>query len=91
MGVEQHRDAALAQLLEQAAHDAPTDGVKRAGRLIEQQQPRGADQRLRDAEPLLHSLRHRLDPLGARIAELDQVEQLGPLSRAALGAAEALV
>ena len=48
-----------AQLLEQPPHGAPAGGVERARRLVEQQQPRAADHRLRDPEPLLHALRHR--------------------------------
>ena len=49
MGVEQHGDAAPAQLAEQVAHDPPPDRVERARGLVEQQQPRAADERLRDA------------------------------------------
>ncbi len=62
VGVEEHRDAAPAQLLEQLAHDAAADRVERARRLVEQEQARRADQRLRDPEPLLHALRHLIDP-----------------------------
>ena len=50
-----------AQLLEQLAHRPAAHGVERARRLVEQEQPRRSDQRLRDPEPLLHPLRHRLD------------------------------
>ncbi len=89
--VEQDGDAAAAQLLEQAADDPPADRVEGAGRLVEQQQARAADQRLGDPEPLLHPLRHRLDPLAGGLAELDQVEQLRPLLRAPGRAGEPLV
>jgi ABC-type cobalamin/Fe3+-siderophores transport system ATPase subunit len=42
--------------------------------------PAGSPQaRLGDPQPLLHPLRHRLDPLAGRVAQLDQVEQLAPL------------
>ena len=93
--VEQNGDAATAQLLEQAADDAAPDRVEGAGRLVEQQQPRRADQRLGDAQPLLHPLRHRLHPLVPRLAEPDKVEQLAPArsrrrpSRRGAGAAAA--
>ena len=51
-----------------------------------------ADQRLRDPEALLHALRHRLDAAVARLAvEADELEQLGALGRAAVGAREPLV
>ena len=61
MGVEQHRHAAALELEQQVAHDPAADRVERAGGLVEHQQPRGAHQRLGDAEPLLHALRHRVD------------------------------
>ena len=91
MGVEQHGDAAPAQLAEQVAHDPPPDRVERARGLVEQQQARPADQRLRDPEALLHALRHRLDAAAALVAEADQRQQLGALGRAAGRARQALV
>src|SRR5215218_2026409 len=83
MRVEQHAHAALAQPLEQPADRVPAGGVERAGRLVEQQQPRRADERLREPEPLLHPLRHRPDVAAGDVAELDELEQLAPLRRAA--------
>ena len=65
--VEQDGGAARAQLLEQRPDDAPAGRVERARRLVEQQEPRRADQRLRDPEPLLHALRHRRHPRLARV------------------------
>jgi hypothetical protein len=91
VGVEQDRDAAAAQLLQQVAHDPPAGGVQRAGGLVEQQQPGTADQRLRDAQALLHALRHRLHTPGRRVAEAHELEQLGALGRPALRAGQALV
>ena len=91
VGVQQHRDAALAQLLEQLADRAPARRVERAGRLVEQQQPRFADQRLGDPEPLLHALRHRRHPPVGGVGQPDQREQLPALGRAAVGAREPLV
>ena len=91
MRVQQHRDAAAAQLVEQAADRAPAGRVERARRLVEEQQRRIADQRLGDPEALLHALGHRLDAPVARLREADEREQLGALGRAAVGAGQALV
>ena len=74
--VQQDRDAAAAQLLEELADDPPAGRVQGARRLVEQEEPRLADQRLGDPEPLLHPLRHRLDPRRARLREADQLEQV---------------
>ena len=71
--VEQHGDAAVAQRLQQLAHGPPPGRVERAGRLVEQQQPRVADHRLRDPEPLLHALRHRAHAARRDLAEADQL------------------
>ena len=76
MRVEQHGDAAAAQLLEQRPHGAAAGGVERARRLVEQQQARRADQRLGEPEPLLHALGHRPDPAPAGVGEPDELEQL---------------
>ena len=91
VGVQQDGDPATAQLGQQVAHDAPPDGVERARGLVEQQQARPADQGLRDAQALLHALRHRLDAAPALVAEPDQPQQLGALGRAAGRARRALV
>ena len=72
--VQQHRDPSPAQLLEQAAHDAPAGGIERARRLVEQQQTRLADERLGDSQPLLHSLRHRAHARRARVREAHELE-----------------
>ena len=83
--------AAALQLLQQLPHGAPADRVECARRLVQQEQRRRSDQRLRDAEALLHALRHRLDPAVARVGQADQLEQLGALGLAAAGAREPLV
>ena len=83
--------ATRAQLLEQDADHAPARGVERARRLVEQEHGRSADERLGDPEPLLHAFRHLLDPPIARLGEIDQLEQLCPLGRAALGAGQPLM
>ena len=54
--------SAFPQVLEQCADRSPARRVERARRLVEQEHGRRADERLRDPEPLLHSLRHRVDP-----------------------------
>ncbi len=89
--VEQHRDALATQVLEQPPHGAPPGGVERARRLVEQQQPRAADHRLRDPEPLLHALRHRADTGVGRLGQPDGGEQSLALGGAAVGAGEPLV
>ncbi len=89
--VEQDGDAAVAQLLEQQADGPAADGVERGGRLVEQQQPRLADQRLRDPEPLLHPLRHAVDAAVGGVCERDELEQPPPLGLAAARAGEPLV
>ena len=89
--VQQHGHAALAQALEQRAHVAPAGRIQRARRLVEQQQPRVADQRLREPEALLHALRHRPDPPARHLGEADALEQVAPLGGAAVRAREPLV
>ena len=49
MGVQQHGDPPLAQALEDAADEPAPGGIQRAGGLVEQHEPRRADERLRDA------------------------------------------
>src|SRR5581483_3745193 len=50
MRVEQYGDTAFAQILEQEPDGPAADGVERRRRLVEQQEARLADERLRDAE-----------------------------------------
>ena len=91
MRVQQHRGAARTQLLEQAAHDAAPGRVERARRLVEQQQRRRPDERLRDPEPLLHALRHRRDARPARLGEADELEERDALAVAGGRACKPLV
>ena len=91
VGVQQHGDAALAQRLEQRAHGPPPGRVERARRLVEQQQPRLADERLGEPEPLLHALRHRPDAPPGDVGEPDQLEQLARARRRRRRAREPLV
>ena len=89
--VEEDGDAAGAHLLEQLADGAAADGIERARRLVEQQDLRTADERLRDSEPLLHALRHLLDTAVARLGEGDELEQPRTLVAPARGAGKPLV
>jgi hypothetical protein len=89
--VEQHGHAAPLELDEQVAHDPAPDRVERAGRLVEHQQAGRPHQRLRDAEPLLHALRHRLHAHPGRVGQAHQLEQLTALGGAAVRAGELLV
>src|SRR5581483_5362578 len=89
--VEEHGDALFAQALEEDAYGAAPDGIERGGRLVEQEQTRLADERLRDAEPLLHSLRHAVDAAVRRVGEGDEVEQAAALGGSAARPGEALV
>ena len=66
-------------------HLAAPDRVERAGRLVEQQQARRVDQRLGDAEALLHAARVAAD-LGGHAGEAGEVEQRARCARRARAA-----
>src|SRR6266540_6168907 len=89
--VEEDRDAAVPEPLEQLAYGASPNRVERARRLVEEEQPRPADERLHDAEALRHPLREALDPAVACVFEGDEPQQLRALAGAAVGAGEPLV
>src|SRR2546425_11816893 len=76
MAVEQDRDAACLESLDQGPHIAPPDRVEVGGRLIEDQQLGSAEYRLRDAEPLLHPFRVLAD-LAVLSIEARERERLG--------------
>ncbi len=80
-----------AQLLEQDADDAPPGRVEGGGRLVEEEDARRAHEGLRDAEPLLHPLRHAVDTAIGGVGERDELEQPPPLLRTAGGGRELLV
>src|SRR5262249_41619091 len=82
--VQQDGDAAAAQLLQQRPDGAAADRVERARRLVQEEQLPVPDERLRDAEALLHPLRHLLDVPVARVREADELEQLVPLVSSAV-------
>jgi hypothetical protein len=91
MRVQEDGHAATLQLFQQPAHGSTADGIERTRRLVEQQQARRPDQGLRDAEPLLHSLRHRLDAAATRVGKTDKLEQLGSLTFTSGGSCEPLM
>ena len=66
-----------AQLAEQLAQLDPGARVEARGRLVEQQHLRIVDQRVGQAQPLLHPAREGLDVRVALVAEVDQLEQVG--------------
>ena len=57
MAVEKHRGAPRLQPGDQLPHIAAADRVEVGGRLVQDQQLRPPKDRLRQAQPLLHSLR----------------------------------
>ena len=59
MRVQEHRRPARPELFQQRPHGAPAGRVERAGGLVQEEEGRRADERLRDSEPLLHALGHR--------------------------------
>ena len=72
--VEEERDAFGGELQQEVADLAAADGVDAVGRLVEEHEARARHERLRDAEPLHHALRERLDLAvgGTREADLLQ-------------------
>ena len=80
--VDQHRDPAIPELEQQRSDRSPAGGIECARGLVEQQQLRLADERLRDPEPLLHPLGHPFDPAARDVAQSDELEQLVPLGLA---------
>ena len=89
--IEENGDAAVTHLFEQDADDSTAGRVEGRRRLIEDEHPRQADERLRDAEPLLHPLRHAVDAAVARIVERDELEEPPALGGAAVGVRQPLV
>ena len=89
--VEQHGDAPLLEVLEQAT-DGPAAGrIERARRLVEQEQVGRPDEGLREPKSLLHPLRHRVDGPFGGVLQPNQSQQLRSLRRSAFAAREPLV
>ena len=84
---EQHGDAAGGQRADQGAHVPHARRVEPGGGLVEQQQPRAADQRPGDAEALAHAVRVAADAILRPVGEVHGVEGLVDL-RARVAAVE---
>ena len=72
---EQHGDALVGEPPHERAHVAHAGRVEAGGRLVEQQQPRVAQQRPGDPEPLAHAVRVAADPVLRAVGEVDGVER----------------
>ena len=73
---EQHGHALVGEPADQHAHVAHPRRVEPGGRLVEQQQPRRAQQRPGDAEALAHAVRVAADLVLGAAGEVDGVERL---------------
>ena len=68
---DEDRRSAVGETAEELPHLAHPGGIEPVRRLVEHEQLRIAQQRLRDAEPLAHPLAVSLDPFPGRIRETD--------------------
>src|SRR4029077_6053171 len=73
---QQDRDPLGRQPPHEVAHVAHSRRIEPGGRLVEQQQLRGAQQRRGDAEPLSHTVRVTTDTILRAVAQVDDVEHL---------------
>ena len=73
---DQDRLAHPPQLVQQRLHLEPGPGVEARGRLVEDQDRRVVDQRLGQAEPLLHPLGEAVDVVVALVGQVEQLEHL---------------
>ena len=73
---EQHRHTVGDQLLHDLPHLTPAAWVQPRGRLVQEDQPRRADQRHRQVEPALHPAGVRLGATVRRVRELEPLQQL---------------
>ena len=76
MSREQDGDAAGAALGQDVLEKLHVDRIEPAERLVEDQEPRAADERRAELQLLLHALRQRLHLLVGPFRELDAREQL---------------
>ena len=74
---DQHGGAVVAQFVQDLIEGLPQRGIQSRRRLVEQQHPGPAEQRLRQSETLAHALRIGPDPAVGRIGQSDAVEK-GP-------------
>ncbi len=72
----QHGHPFAGEAAQKAAEETDTSGVETVGRLVDQQQPRAADQAGGDAEPLTHALRVLGDAIATAVAQLDRLQHL---------------
>ena len=68
--------ALAAQVRDEAEQVAPALRIERADGLVEEQQPRACDERLRDPEPLAHAAGVAGDPAPRCVGQADQPERL---------------
>ena len=72
---QQHGHAVVGEPPDQDAHVAHARRVEAGGRLVEQQQPRRAQQRPGDAEALAHAVRVAADAVAGAVGQVDRVER----------------
>ena len=75
MRAEQHGDAALFEIEDEVANLARAGGIDAGGRLIEHEQPRLLDHRLREADALEHPFRVAAEAPVRGIFQPDQLQQ----------------
>src|SRR3546814_14161477 len=76
MGRDEDRRALAAQRVDSAVEVGARGGIEPAGRLVEQQQLRLADQRLRQTETLAHALGKGGNPAAGGGGKADAPEQV---------------
>ena len=76
VAADDDRLAQRAQLAEELAQLDPGARIEPGGRLVEQQHLGVVDERVGEAQPLLHAAREALDVGVALVAEVDEVEQV---------------
>src|SRR5688572_2813449 len=72
---QDRRDPAVAQLPDQFVETLPDQRIEAGRRLIEEQQARRPQHRLRKSQTLAHALRVCADPLARRMAETYTLQQ----------------
>ena len=76
VAADQDRLAHPAQLAQDLAHLDPRARIQARGRLVQDEQLRVVDQRVRQAQPLAHPARERLDVRVALVDEAHDLQQL---------------
>ena len=74
MARQQDRDPFAGQAADEVAHVAHAGRVETRRRLVEEEQPRLAQERGRDPEPLAHPVRVAADAMLRAVGQLDQLE-----------------